>query len=154
MLDVGCEGHKTFSILVLCQAVSLLFILLLWFWCYGQDLANHVQELIQHVNHLTNQYKRYSEGVSRGAGRRGEVTESTLHADLDNYLEYLLHVLTVQGERIYTRHLVKWILVLVVCLLWLVGVLVVLVSCGLPDQLYLKVYLTRITDRGFRPVGL
>ena len=134
-----CEGLQTFSILVLCQAASLLLFLLLWYWCYGQDVASHVQELIQHVNHLTNQYKRYSDGVSRGAGLRGEVRESTLHADLDNYLEYLLHVLTVQGQRIYARHLVKWIVVLVVCLLWLVGFVVLVVTCGLPDQLYLKV---------------
>ncbi|KAK7100810.1 hypothetical protein V1264_023688 [Littorina saxatilis] len=138
VLDLDCTGHRVFSLLVLCQAICLLLVLILWFWCFGQDLANHVQELIHHANHLTNQYRRYTEGVNRGAGHR-EVTETTLHSDLDNYLEYLLHVLTLKGERLYTRHLCKWVIVLVLCVLWLAVIIYYVVSCGLPKPVILQV---------------
>ncbi|KAL8589023.1 hypothetical protein ACOMHN_048004 [Nucella lapillus] len=133
-----CEDYRIFSFLVLFQSLWLLLVLLLWFWCYGQDLCSHVQEILQHVNHLTYQYQRYGDGVVRGGIHR-QVTEETLHSDLGSYLEYLLHVLMVKGEQLYRRHLFKWVTVLGGCVIWLVGMVVLIATCGLPVQLYMRV---------------
>ena len=107
--------HKMFPIITLCEAMSMILPLLIWYWCFGKSLKNQITAVIDRSNTLTEYYRMYDRGMHRS------VSESTLHRELDNLLELLLHLFINKMTKIYVLYTVKWVLIIIICSVWVVG---------------------------------
>jgi hypothetical protein len=92
--------------------MSMILPLLIWYWCFGKSLKNQITAVIDRSNTLTEYYRMYDRGMHRS------VSESTLHRELDNLLELLLHLFINKMTKIYVLYTVKWILIIIICSVW------------------------------------
>lgn len=106
--------HKIFPILLICQCACLGIPLLIWYWCLSSELRSHTKAIIEHANLLTIAYHKYDRSQLRS-------DEASVHRQLDNYLEYLSYLLTCKARRLYTMHLIKWIVMLIITVAWFGG---------------------------------
>ncbi|CAG2251931.1 unnamed protein product [Mytilus edulis] len=108
--------HKIFPVITLCEALSMVLPLLIWSWCFGKNLKNQITAVIDQSNTLTDYYRMYDKGI-----RRQTVNETTLHRELDNFLELILSILMVKMPKIYVLYTLKWVVVIIFCHAWIIG---------------------------------
>ncbi|XP_069103801.1 uncharacterized protein [Argopecten irradians] len=115
--------HKFFPILLLCQSLSFVVLLILWFWCLSRDLTDQIGSVIHYCDNLTDYYRKYDKGL------RKNVTEATLHREIDNCLEFLVCLLMKKAKKLYMLALIKWASLILICFAWFIGYFMII----LPD---------------------
>ena len=115
--------HKIYPILLLCEGLSLLLPLVIWYWCFGRELSDSVASVIDHSNNLTEYYRKYDKTKGRA------VTEVMLHRELDNFLEYMAYLLITQSKRMFRLFVAKWVALLILTICWIAG----LVALHMPN---------------------